>query len=181
MARANSEFFRYFLTLSSKKLRHIHIVLTPACCTLCAWTPRHSIRCYSSLKHLAFKLNAHLPLLLRTPGYSIGELVVIQLLTLCLGLYFFAHSSRYDFSPSRLLQLCFEALCSMCYCAFVNCWRQLPCCSFRDDRKSQLLTSSRFLDSNFSLSHPMLLWLKQLAVCAVAHFTLFDSTLRTFA
>ena len=65
MARANSEFFRYFLTLSSKKLRHSHIVLTPACCTLSAWTPRHSIRCYSSLKHLAFELNAHLPLLLR--------------------------------------------------------------------------------------------------------------------
>ena len=29
------------------------------------------------------------------------ELLVIQLHTLCLGLYFFAHSSRYDFSPSR--------------------------------------------------------------------------------
>ena len=50
------------------------------------------------------------------------ELLVIQLHTLCLGLYFFAHSSRYDFLPSRKLQLWFRALCS---------------------------TSSRFLVSNF--------------------------------
>ena len=64
LARANSEFFRYLLTLSSKKLRHTHIVLTPAC-TLCARTSRHSIRCSSSLMHLAFELNAHLPLLVR--------------------------------------------------------------------------------------------------------------------
>ena len=64
LARANSEFFRYLLTLSSKKLRHTHIVLTPAC-TLCARTSCHSIRCSSSLMHLAFELNAHLPLLLR--------------------------------------------------------------------------------------------------------------------
>ena len=157
MARANSEVFRYLLTV--KSLRHTHIVFTPAC-TLCAWTPRHYIRCYSSLKHLA---------------------VVIQLHTLCLGLYFFVHSSHYDFSPSRLLELWFEALCGMSYCAFVNCWRQIPCCSFRADNKNQLQTISHFLDSNFSASHLMQLWLKQLAVWVIAHFTLFDSTLRTFA
>ena len=163
MARANSEFFRYLLTV--KSLRHTHIVFTPPC-TLCAWTPRHYIRCYSSLKHLA---------------------VVIQLHTLCLGLYFFVHSSHYDFSPSRLLELWFEALCGMSYCAFVNCWRQIPCCSF---------TISHFLDSNFSASHLMQLWLcifsctlrtmtshlraycnsglKHFAVCLIAHSSIVD-------
>jgi len=98
-----------------------------------------------------------------------------------LVVYFFVHSSHYDFSPSRLLQLWFEALCGMSYCTFVNCWRQIPCCSFRADNKNQLQTISHFLDSNFSASHLMQLWLKQLVVWVIAHFTLFDSTLRTFA
>jgi hypothetical protein len=75
-----------------------------------------------------------------TPGYSFGELVVIQLHTLCLGLYFFAHSSRYDFSPSRLLQLWHEALCGMPYMRIrqlLTAGSLLPCCSFRDGKKSQ--------------------------------------------
>ena len=110
--------------------------------TLCALTSHHRVCCCSGLiclyssswmisvrdKNLA-RANSEF-FIRHASNFALFalELLVIQLHTLCLGLYFFAHSSRYDFSPSRWLQLWFRALCG---------------------------TSSRFLDSNFSPSHLM--------------------------